>query len=194
MTRGYLSDLPTGVNRQLPGRGPWRILPECPARLHCTLSAARGRRGRAGSQNMAKCVCPRALHLKDLDNQRNIARVQALRNAVVTETKKSGAGRPTGTTQVTPKYMANVKKVTIPDLSRGLCRTPLGMAIMDAASETGGNALHRKRAKAVEMCEGCPVKRECGDYVIAAEDPAGSWGHIYAGMTVTDRMKRRTQG
>ena len=40
----------------LPGGGPWRVLADCPSRLHNTYNSARG-----GSRRPNPCVCPHAL-------------------------------------------------------------------------------------------------------------------------------------
>jgi hypothetical protein len=99
-----------------------------------------------------KCVCPRALSL---------ASVQ-LRGV--------------------PEYIRNIAHdVRVPDLSRGLCRTPSGMKIMDRAEEKHWRGGTLWKAKA--LCEVCPVKMGCAAWPAAAEKPAGSWPGIYGGYT-----------
>ena len=190
--RGYLSDLPTGVNRKLPGGGPWRILPECPARLHNSLSAARGRNPRTREEIHAKCICPRALALVVVDNERGRARRLARETTPHRNVATTGWQKATATT---PIYMSNVKKVPIPDLSHGLCRTPVGMQVMDLATETGGNALHFRKKAAQEMCENeCPAYAACLAWITSGtEQPTGSWGGIYAGMTPSQRIQYMTR-
>jgi hypothetical protein len=185
--RSYLSDLPDGVNRKLPGGGPWRILPECPARLHNSLSAGRGRNPRTRAEIHTRCICPRTLVLVLADNVK--ARVRRLNR------KELAASAPVTVRRKplppTPAYLSNVKKVEIPDLMAGLCRTRIGQQIMDLASEveTGSLALFRKQA-AKAMCEEeCPVYAACLAWITSGtEQPAGSWGGIYAGMTATERV------
>ncbi len=53
------------------GNGPWRILPDCEALQHNTITAARGDKRRLGSA--AACVCPRATALLAEDRARHAA-------------------------------------------------------------------------------------------------------------------------
>ena len=51
----------------LPGVGPWKVLDNCPAPRHCTLTSARGKPGDPTS----RCICPRALALREKDLARS---------------------------------------------------------------------------------------------------------------------------
>lgn len=154
----------------LPGGGPWRILASCPGLLHNTQNAAV--KGMAELQ----CVCPRALVLRE-------SYLEARRVAI-----DPGLGRNAPGTSV---YIASVKPgIRAPALEGGACFSPLGQDIADRIGRQGGVALHR------EMCEGCPVKAQCLDWALTAEQPGGAWGGMYGGLTSGERKqawKRRRE-
>jgi transcription factor WhiB len=149
----------------LPGRGPWRILADCPAPAHNTEEAAT-------SCTQPRCVCPRALDIKEHVAERKRAfRMSAARK-----------GRQPGSTN-TPPYWLNVRTghAAVPDLADGACRTPAGLAVLDR----GGNAAAR------QLCATCPfaTKYKCANWALSEELPAGSWGGVYGGMTPLERKK-----
>lgn len=152
----------------LPGRGPWRILEDCPARLHNTIHAGRGRAGQI------KCICPRA-----------IAAVLEFRKK---EERRRIEAKGQNITK-TPEYTNNVvQNVERPDFHHAACATPEGRMIMDERSSSG-NPTVEACVLAARMCAECPINLECARWVLSAEKPAGSWGGFYAGMTPTDRRK-----
>lgn len=59
------------------GNGPWRILEDCDAGAHNTLSAARGDARRLGSPII--CICPRAMYLRNQHDAKAKVRKQAIR-------------------------------------------------------------------------------------------------------------------
>lgn len=162
----------------LPGGGPWLILAECPAQGHNTQRAAEGYKN--GKRSADKCVCPRAvaLYAHMLVERRDRQRVEWHR-------RKPAKAEP----RSAPQYAQTVKQnVAVPDLRKGLCRTQAGMRLMDAASKSRASG---RRKEALEMCLNCPVMIECGQWVTQAEDPPGSWGGIYGGMTTGDRRMKK---
>ncbi len=83
---------PIGVFRKMTGYGPWRILPDCPASWHNTLSAARGDGRRTGS--FLKCYCPRAEQLlKEYNDRRAAVRAQDRRPGAEPRVKNPNLSR-----------------------------------------------------------------------------------------------------
>lgn len=174
MTHSRLAGLPW------PGGGPWAVLADCPSpHYHNSVSAARGRgpQYKAGRTVAAmardtfpKCICPRALLLKDRDNERRRGRSKA-NGYVPAERERVGAWVPQG--------------VRMPDLSEGLCTSMLGRRIMDNALNGKGTA-GESAAKA--LCGACPVRDTlCKPWVLAA-DPDAMWPGVWAGLTRRERQ------
>lgn len=167
------------------GRGPWRILAECPAKLHNTVRAVRG-----ASTGGVRCICPRGIDLWQADLKRERERKQALKHGISPKphtrkvnTLKSG---------VLPSYLTNIgQNVRPPEMPTGEripCRWPSNRAVVDRAiAATRGPAVRAAQA----LCEQCPIasKQECLRWITDAEEPAGSWGGVYAGLTAADRKR-----
>jgi Transcription factor WhiB len=159
--------------RGLPGGGPWAVLADCPAKYHNTLNAAR-RAAHGG-----KCVCPGGAAM--IERERVYQSGRPARRILIDSPLRA------------PQYEQNYKTSgAVPDLSKGSCRKPWGRPLLDAAAavQYRGDATR----SAQFMCSRCPVRKRCGEWVAQAEDPAGSWGGIYAGMTPhqrRDAMSRR---
>jgi hypothetical protein len=161
----------------LPGNGPWKILPECSGKTHNSLYAAKGK----SSRGTPKCICPRALAL--LKEHRKAQKPYA---AEYLQRRREAGWRNTA---------LNINRSTYrqadPDLTGGSCMAPYGQKLMDRAEGTTKGAVRNQYVREVkEMCWGCKRLDECGSWVVRAEDPPGTWGGIYAGMTRDERMKR----
>ena len=171
----------SGTELPWTGGRPWRILDECLSSRHNTLNSARGRSytrvsGQWVIRKVAPCVCPGARHAVAVDNAGRRRRMIAA--AEIPATQKVSASKalywvPDG--------------VTMPDLSAGACTSMLGRRIMDIAIDGPGSAGVRQ-AKA--LCAACPLREsKCRPYILAAEQPAGSWRGVWAGMTQSERRK-----
>jgi len=159
---------PRVTSHVLPGGGPWRILPDCPALLHNTM--------RAATQGAAehRCVCPRGLVMKGrYVQQKNASR--ARRNQE----------KPRGPQASTIMYLNNVRRPANTPSLTGPCKTPEGLELADRvlSGRSGSVELHRL------MCQLCPTLQRCRTWVLEEEVPAGSWGGMYGGLTVTDRRR-----
>jgi hypothetical protein len=158
------------------GGGPWLVLQDCPAPRHNTLSAAKGRycisRGKSVS-GCPKCVCPRAAWWLTRENEQRR-----------TSERERGVNR--NNIRV-PSFISNTLSQGMPDLGRGLCRTPEGREVIDEAEGKQPNSAAVERAR--DMCSFCPVMEKCRDWVTRDEKPAGSWGLMYAGMTPRERIR-----
>jgi Transcription factor WhiB len=172
-------------NIGLPGRGPWRIDPRCPAFSHNTAFAAKkgGLVPHAPEVGRIKCICPRAIAAYKAEQK-----LAELRKIERGDRKTALGGRPRGAGMEygIPQYYRNVvQNVAVPDLGAGLCRTPLGMEIMDLAQAKRWTGETLEKAKT--MCDGCPVQFKCGQWATDAESPAGDWSGIYGGLTHMER-------
>lgn len=143
------------------------VLPECPAPVHNTASAGRGRSGKP------KCVCPGVQKLTEEENRR--------RRASRGERRK-----------LFPKNDPKpIKSLNYPDFSRGLCTTPYGesvarQAVTDLASAKAIAA--RDLAKAMCNTGPCPIRDSiCRPWVLREEDPPGSWGGVWGGLDPWNR-------
>ncbi len=155
-----------------PGSGPWRILENCPSpQIHNTRQAAMGK-----GRFRQRCVCPRALALLAIMKEER-------RRAWIP--KKQRAGRPQE-----PAYMNSPYRQ--PDLLGGLCLRPGGRKIMTAAMNIKPSPEETVAAKL--MCRSCPMREVCKNWVLTAEEPAGGWGGIFAGMSPDMRRKARNSG
>ena len=178
----------------LPGGGPWRILPECPARLHNTGHASVKGAQIDGRGPRVMCTCPHGLARRAEifsvkyrhDQERaHVAREVTKRAPIVRKGRVS-----------VPQYVSNMTgDEPPPDLSAGLCHTPAGVMIMDQAADRRwtGDALHVARA----LCDGssatpvCPVRAQCLAWAQKREQPAGAWVGIYGGYTHIERRKMK---
>lgn len=151
---------------KMPGNGPWLIRADCPGRsYHNTLRAAEGR------DRNGKCICPRAtyLHTTTRSAERAAAKARKEKPPVVVKA---------------PSYEARVR---MPDLSAGECALPENRKSVDRSYLKGES--NRGIAEMRKICRRCPIQQECGQYVLAAESPAGSWGGVWGGMTSGERIR-----
>ena len=166
---------------ELPWNGgrPWKIEDDCPAPTHNSLSAARGRAytrtvegALARRADVPKCICPGAIRAINYDNAMRRERA-ANGNVQRQHEGRLGAWVPMG--------------VRMPDMSDGTCASEFGRRIMDDVIDGRGT---RGVAAAKDLCSFCPIKyTKCGPYVRKAEQPAGSWAGVWAGMTPNDRKR-----
>lgn len=178
-----------GAARCLPGGGPWRILDKCPAPIHNSVEAARGRNTAYRSGGMRngrpKCVCPGAMIKLEADRERRRVSVKATRALVA---KGLEAPLPV---QERGKDVAITPKLPMPDLSRGVCRTNAGRRISDLVLDGDGGVGAKAKREHKIMCSGCPVQSICAEYVLAAEPRPGVWAGVWGGMSQTDRKEIR---
>jgi hypothetical protein len=168
----------TGFLGPLPGGGPWLILDHCRAEKHNTLRAAEG--WKAGRRSQDRCVCPRAAAIW-------VAFLEERRKKQAADYHRKKPADKKDVFRGTPVYVQNVKQgVDVPNLQEAPCRTDEGRFVMDNASESRQAGW---RNQAVELCLGCKVMVKCAEWVLAAEDPPGSWGGVYAAMTTGDRRR-----
>ena len=153
--------------------GPWRILPECPATGHNTLT--RALRGHI----LKRCICPRALALVALHLPAEAEKKRLRKNA---QSKKAGKKEK----QIHISAPTSGIGITLsPDFTRAPCGKE--RALFDQAMENNPKA--RREAKAV--CGGCSFEQQCGSWVMQEEkDKPGSWGGIWGGLSPQDRRRR----
>lgn len=177
------------LDRALKG---WTILPECPAGVHNTMTAAtRGDRKVPGSP---RCVCPRAIELRDaaLRHRQEYERgVSAARKAHPNVTYASG--RPLLEQIPGGERWLNQprQRVQAPDFDRNVpCATDRGRELLTVACSSRAANSASYRAAFVRLCrEQCPAYAQCLAWILNSEEPAGSWGMVYAGLTVNDRKR-----
>jgi hypothetical protein len=152
----------------LPGRGPWRILEDCPAPHHNSLNAARGE-----NPDRPRCVCPRALFLFQTRKGREAGRIRRER---------------------TGSYLKAEIATALPDLSRGACSHAEHVEIYRRAQlEDRRMATLIARRKAKDICtKECPIMAVCRAYILTEESPAGAWGGIWGGLDSNDRVRIRS--
>ncbi len=155
---------------QFIGGGPWVVSNLCRATKHNTVSAARGQR----IPGRARCMCPRALVLLE-EYKAN--------GALKAGKRLPGSRRKSGPHLSVPIYMSNIVGVGMPDLLGGLCQREAGQRL--AAAAVDGRRVQEMK----DLCTFCPVRQKCEEWVLADETPAGSWGGVYAGMSVADRRR-----
>lgn len=182
------------------GGGPWRVLTEgmlrsgevvCPATVHNTIRAAEGRIG--ASRGAPRCICPRALALAEarVIGQREKRAQRRLSPVVPGRHESTWAAVDAQIYRA--EYYRNITPATVPDLSKGLCRWPSGMKVMDAAAGVTAKSEERNWATvraAKALCHGCPVRQECLADVTRRETPAGSWGGVFGGLSAHERLQR----
>lgn len=140
--------------------------PGCPSPYHDTLRAALGQ-ARKNEPAHPRCVCPKAMQEREKEKQRR-ARVRARKRQ---------------------KMKIRTINNRVPDVnfSRGACRTVEGLIIMDDYFENPGTNRYIDAAR--KLCDHCPIRRECGEWVAVAEQPAGSWEGMIAGWTPRQRER-----
>lgn len=153
----------------------FEVLAECPGLLHNSLNAAT--KGPAAG----RCICPKALELKESDQRRRTEEKRLER----TERAEEQRGN---TSFKDPAHEKNYRQgVTAPYLPGRKCDTPQGRKITDtyngpaSTRPAGILAAHR------EMCFACPERAGCLAWAMKAELPAGSWGGMYGGYTAAER-------
>jgi hypothetical protein len=52
--------------------------------------------------------------------------------------------------------------------------------------------MSRAKAEARDLCNSCPVRKECGEWVSRAENPAGAWHGMFAGRTPAERERSQS--
>lgn len=164
-----------GVNG-LQGGGPWRIEPDCPARVHNSLRAALG--WGSGRKTREKCICLRGQDLLALERIQRNERKKKARDAVkwVKSEAKLEHLKPEET------------EATPPDFAGGLCTSPAGMKIADGGQNDQASRLGiAERAAAKRLCDVCPLKPMCREWVLSQERPAGTWGGVWGGLDPWNR-------
>lgn len=164
----------------LPGGGPWMVLPDCPGPAHNTLRAAHGwGRGGGSRQQHPRCVCPRAAALLECERIERRERERRVRQAEQEEGMPVKQGS---------SYMRNAAQgVAVPELTWARCRTPEGLQLLDEMTEVCGPAQMFRARKVQAMCFRCVEQQPCAVWALKAEDPPGSWGGVYGGMTAAQR-------
>lgn len=180
----------------LPGRGPWRVLAECPALLHNSVrSVTKGRPEH-------RCICPRGLALLELEKQRSTQRRIAYRDLSAESIDRQREGKRLKRMGITPEskggprwepekavmraqYFANTMGALIPSMPAAACKTTFGIKLSDRAysGEAGGEGEMKL------LCGRCPERLACATWVLADERLPGEWGGVYGGMSVGDRRK-----
>lgn len=171
-------------------RASWPIIPECPAPKHNTRCAAQGvRKIDRREQRHEPCICPRAVHLLSEYRAKRQIYYQELTHGM---SKTVKAAPPDG--KVTPVHQRRNGGVApgsvhrMPDFSAGACRTVRGIMVMNIYIENQGS----ERA-ARDLCDLCPIRRECLAWAVFAETPAGSWYGMYGGRTPQERATDATR-
>jgi hypothetical protein len=148
--------------------GPWKVLEDCPARGHNSVTWARGGRG----NKYPRCICPRALYV--------FAEYRAGRNGLEQQQRVR-------TTAVLK--LARAPKIIEPDWTDAACRTNLMVADMGFNTEASHKGI-AYRAVAKNLCNDgpCRVKLDCELWIKAREgDKPGSIDGVYAGMDPWNR-------
>lgn len=172
----------SGING-LPGGGPWAIDPECQARNHNSLAAAKG-----GGSNRGNpcCLCPRAKFIRRAEaakyRQRYRDRMGKMESGEVVR----------GNLRLLVEKMPQPVNEAPPAMPRAVCRTERGTNLMmrafDAPLSYAGQST---RDQAKTLCAGCPERFKCAEYVADNEFPAGSWGGVWAGKDPWNRAGYR---
>lgn len=177
-------------------------MPDCPASTHNTATAAtRGDRKVPGSP---RCICPRALEL----------RAEALKRRRYTEQTGLKMRHPNVTYAPGRPLLEQIpegerwinaprRPVRPPTFDRNVpCGTQGGQQLLERACSKEKNAV-QARDVFIQACrEQCPSyggQEGCLAWILNSEEPAGSWGQIYGGLTVNDRKRvakerKQTQG
>lgn len=174
--------------RRLPGGGPWAISPTCPSRRqHNSSHAAKG------SSVAERCDCPRAQvlraeYLEELKNKRAIAAIAAGRVPASRLPKRE----PVDSSPVFEPRSPEPTSVRPPNFLGAACQQPEVAEIVERSFSLYGGAggIERREEMRKKVCGTCPLIRECAEWVLAAEKPAGSWGGMYGGMDVWNRDGR----
>jgi len=162
----------------LPGRGPWRILAECPALMH------NSQRASTTGPLESRCICPRGLYMAQ---RRKEGRETSRMRHIEQERAKDRERRRT-----VPEYVLNVGGKSAPDLTGARCRTERGRLLLDEAFKSNDQRTPGALDVARSVCDSCPVRLPCGEWALRDEKPAGSWGGMYGGMTASQRRVEKT--
>jgi hypothetical protein len=168
MTRGAAVMIPRWLKL-----GPWRVLDECPATAHNSLTAARGGR----YKHYAPCICPRSVALKSEYRSRESRRDRGNRRAARVSR------------HILAPAVTLAAAVREPDWTKGVCTTPLGAAIFDDSFEESLAATeikNRNRAKNVCLTS-CPLLDQCAAWITSREKIPGCLGGIWGGMDKFNR-------
>lgn len=176
--------------------GPWKILEGCPAEGHNTVQrAARPRKGHV------PCICPRGVALRDEHLERRRVRERAAEERRAAGEKAAPKRKPKPRVPALrafkPKELPDV--MVRPNFNEGRCTKPWNVTTFSAAMDAGGSTTSRARQvreMARAACRQCPIREQCRAYVIGQEKPAGSWGGMWGGLDVFQRVelaKRRKQ-
>lgn len=176
-----------GWQRGLPGGGPWRIKQECKAINHnAWRSAARGPRE-------TRCICPRGMDLAKQERrdrkqrEREPSLAPRVRRYAGDGTNRVVSGNPWASVEGAAYMNNDTRRVEAPDHSRGLCTSTASgrvaaMLVFDQPGSASGARMRR-------ICDNCPIRPECQRWVLSNETPAGSWGGMYGGLSVSERQK-----
>jgi len=116
-----------------------------------------------GRRGKPRCICPRALVLR----QERIDKRRGEYKSGTVLRRNCGRPQPVAETLTRPII--------------GACRTRLD--VVDAAIKSS-----RGHAAMRALCATCPVQPRCRDWVLKAEEPAGSWSGVLGGL---DPLQRR---
>lgn len=154
----------------------WPLSPQCTAPRHNMLKAARG-----WGDGTPPCICPHSLELLKIYKERRKQRYKMNRGGKDPAPKVQRPNLPVvRRLRETPHMDA---------LAEGACRTAYGMRIMDLYTENPPK--HQDAAR--RLCKrDCPVVTQlaCLKWVTEAEQPAGSWHGMIAGLSRIERFKR----
>ena len=176
------------------------IKPDCPAPRHNTLNAARGVKSKSSSgrringrqvSGFPPCICDHAVELNKAFMTKRRARYGARKSAPADPAKVLANAERTRRNAILNNLAAmsaTRRGVETPDLAAGECRTLRGMVTMDNYVDWPQSEGRVGAARGV--CGACRLSVACEAWVIAAEQPAGSWGGMYAGMTPQNRRDR----
>jgi hypothetical protein len=193
------------------GGGPWQVLADCPAILHNTLRAARGKVTHEGHYYPERCTCPRAQSLlrEYLDRQilrRRLARSgEQLEDGRRADLRRPMTGRVTMITTVAGERVGGIPKASriaasaviladMPDLHGGRCTTgdaQVQKVFADAIMSTDDDSYAIRTAKSI--CATCPFEKRdaCAQWALKGEQTPGDWGGVYGGLSPRDRRNAR---
>ncbi len=175
------------------GGGPYMVLPECPADRHNTMTALRGKRTVDNKKIVvAKCICPQAKHLADVEAHRRRIQAEAVKKydravAAKKTTALQESSRQTSTAKFRSAMFTNSLANSVPDLRGAECLSDLGRSLVDSIMK---NDVGKRELKL--LCSFCPVRKRCGDWALEGEKMWGEWGLVYGGMDSGDRFMRKS--
>ena len=77
-----------------------------------------------------------------------------------------------------------------PALPGAACREGDGYVTMTLFLDAGRGVGQRLRPLAAAVCGSCPARAACLAWAIVEEQPSGSWGGMYGGLTAPERLRR----